>query len=126
MQTQPKNIRLHRKSRELELEFDSGKQFRIACELLRVYSPSAEVRGHSVDQQKLQTGKKHVNISSIEFSGNYAIKIVFDDGHDSGLYSWDYLIDLGERSDHYWNEYLMKLKAANASRLPTIQAGQRA
>ena len=120
MAARPSHIKLHRKSRELEFEFGSGTPFRIACELLRVYSPSAEVRGHSADQRTLQTGKKHVNISSIEFTGNYAIRISFDDGHDSGLYSWDYLADLNERSAYYWKEYLAEMEAANASRLPII------
>jgi len=120
MAARPSHIKLHRKSRELEFEFESGTQFKIACELLRVYSPSAEVRGHSASQRTLQTGKKHVNISSIEFTGNYAIRISFDDGHDSGLFSWDYLADLNERSEYYWKEYLAELEAANASRLPEI------
>ena len=120
MASRPSHIKLHRKSRELEFEFETGEQFKIACELLRVYSPSAEVRGHGAGERKLQTGKKHVNISSVEFTGNYAIRISFDDGHDSGLYSWDYLADLNERSEYYWKEYLAELEAANASRLPVI------
>ena len=89
-----------------------------------MYSPSAEVRGHSADERKLQTGKKHISISSIEPVGNYAIRIVFDDGHDTGLFGWEFLLDLGENTERYWQEYLNDIKAANASRLPTIPVGQ--
>jgi DUF971 family protein len=91
---------------------------------LRVYSPSAEVRGHSEKERVLQTGKKNVGIKTIEAIGNYAIRITFDDGHDSGIYAWDYLYELGKNQTEYWQEYLSELKQANASRLPTIPVGQ--
>ena len=90
----PCEIKLHQQTRELEISFDDGQQCRLSCEYLRVFSPSAEVRGHSPDQAKLQTGKKHVAIVDIQPVGNYAVKLVFDDGHDSGLYSWDYFYQL--------------------------------
>ena len=102
----PVDIKLHQQSRKLELEFDDGVRCEMSCELLRVYSPSAEVRGHSPDQAVLQTGKEDVNISAIEPVGNYAVKLIFDDGHDTGLYTWDYLYDLGTRCDEYWQSYL--------------------
>jgi DUF971 family protein len=119
----PERIVYHRKSRILDVDFGDGP-LSIPAELLRVHSPSAEVRGHSAEQRRLQTGKKYVGISRIEPVGNYAVRLIFDDGHDSGLYAWDYLHDLGSRQDHYWTEYLTALKAANASRLPTIPVGQ--
>ena len=118
----PKEITYHKRSKVLELAFAEAN-LEIPAELLRVYSPSAEVRGHSADERKLQTGKKHVSISSIEPVGNYAIRIVFDDGHDTGLYGWEFLLDLGENTERYWQEYLNDVKAANASRLPTIPVG---
>lgn len=119
----PRKIVYHKKSRTLEVSFDTNESL-IPAELLRVYSPSAEVRGHGADQRKLETGKKYVAIKKIEPVGNYAVRLIFDDGHDSGLYSWDYLRQLGENLDSYWQEYLADLKAANASRLPTIPVGQ--
>lgn len=120
--TKPKAITYHKQSKKLELRFEA-ESLSIPAELLRVYSPSAEVRGHAPDEHKLQTGKKHVSIKSIEPVGNYAIRIVFDDGHDTGLYGWDFLKDLGENAADYWERYLTELKAANASRLPTIPVG---
>ena len=87
----PLDIKLHQQSRKLEVSFDDGKSFTFSCEFLRVYSPSADVRGHSPEQAVLQTHKESVNIKDIEGVGNYAVKLVFDDGHDTGLYSWDYL-----------------------------------
>lgn len=119
----PSRITYHKIAHELELTW-GDEAFRLPAELLRVYSPSAEVRGHSETERTLQTGKKHVGISSIEAVGNYAIRISFNDGHDSGIYAWDYLHDLGKRRDHYWQQYLTELKAANASRLPTVPVGQ--
>jgi len=119
----PDKIVYHSRSKTLELKFAS-QALSIPAELLRVYSPSAEVRGHDESERKLQTGKKHVAITAIEPVGNYAIRIVYDDGHDSGLYAWDYLSDLGENQERYWHDYLTELKAANASRLPTIPVGQ--
>ena len=103
----------------LELTFDNGQRFELTCELLRVYSPSAEVRGHSPDQAVLQVGKENVSITNIEAVGNYAIKLIFDDGHDTGLYTWDYLYDLGLRAEQYWNEYQQALADAGHERSDT-------
>lgn len=119
----PRRINYHRKSRVLAVEFDDAS-FELPAELLRVYSPSAEVRGHSADERRLQTGKKYVAITGVEPVGNYAIRLVFDDGHDSGLYAWEFLHDLGSHLERYWRDYLAELKAANASRLPAIPVGQ--
>jgi len=118
----PQHIVYHKRSRTLEVNFTTGT-YQIPAELLRVYSPSAEVRGHGPSERKLETGKKHVGITGIEPVGNYAIRIVFDDGHDSGLYAWEFLEHLGRDQDRFWAEYLTELKAANASRLPTIPVG---
>ena len=112
----PTDIRLHQKSRELEIVFDDGNTFRFSCEFLRVYSPSAEVRGHGPGQEVLQVGKKNVEIKGIEPTGTYAVKLSFSDGHDTGLYSWDYFHDLGVRQDDYWQSYLARMKQAGASR----------
>ena len=120
----PSDIKAHHQSRELEVVYAGGRSHRVAYELLRVFSPSAEVRGHSADEHKLQTGKKYVGINEIEPVGNYAVRIVFDDGHDTGIYTWEMLDDLGERQDVYWQQYLAELKIANASRLPAIPVGQ--
>jgi len=120
----PTEIRLHRRSRELGLVYADGRNVRIPCELLRVFSPSAEVRGHSPEERKLVTGKKYVNIESIERIGNYAIKIVFDDGHDTGIFSWDYLEEVGTQQAEFWKRYLDEIKIANSSRLPQISVGQ--
>lgn len=114
----PTEIKLHRKSRLLEISFEDGKTFRIPCEFLRVYSPSAEVRGHSPGQEVLQVGKKNVNISHIEPVGNYAIQLNFSDGHNTGLYSWDLLYDYGLHQDRMWQRYLDRLEQAGASREP--------
>ena len=108
----PTALTLHQASRVLEIGFDDGQSFRIPFELLRVYSPSAEVQGHGPGQEVLQTGKREVGITGVEPVGNYAIKLVFSDGHDSGLYSWDYLYELGLNRDALWQEYLAKLAAA--------------
>ena len=120
----PKRINYHRKTRLLDVEF-THHTCHLPAELLRVYSPSAEVRGHSDSERVLQTGKKHVAISAIEAVGNYAIRLDFDDGHDSGIYSWDYLLDLDRNQAAYWDAYLAELKAANASRLPGIPLTKR-
>ena len=112
----PSEIKLHRQSRQLEISFDDGARFTLDFEYLRVFSPSAEVRGHSPDQAQLQTGKKYVSIKDIQPVGNYAVKLVFDDGHDSGLYSWDYLYRLGREQQRNWQDYLARLAAAGASR----------
>ena len=119
----PKSITYHKRSKTLELGHE-GTTHSIPAELLRVFSTSAEVRGHAPGEQKLQTGKKHVGITKIEPVGNYAIRIVFDDGHDTGLYGWELLFDLGANTDAFWQRYLAEMKAANASRLPTIPVGQ--
>jgi len=121
--TTPRQIVYHKRSRTLEVRFDEATTYQIPAELLRVYSPSAEVRGHAPSQRRLETGKKRVGIKAVEPVGNYAIRIVFDDGHDSGLYGWALLESLGRDQESYWGEYLAELKAANASRLPTIPVG---
>lgn len=114
----PSEIRLHQKSRVLEIAFDDGARFELPCELLRVYSPSAEVRGHGPGQEVLQVGKEHVGIKAIEPVGTYAIKLVFDDGHDSGLFSWDLLYRLGAQRDELWDDYLQRLARAGHVRQP--------
>jgi len=114
----PTEIKLHQKSRILEIAFDDGKRFSLPCEYLRVFSPSAEVRGHGPGQEVLQVGKRDVEIKEIEPVGNYAIKLAFSDGHDTGLYSWDYLYELGEKQESSWKSYLARLEQAGASRDP--------
>lgn len=111
-------IKLQRQSRLLQISFADGKAFQIPCEFLRVYSPSAEVRGHSPGQEVLQTGKKDVNIDHIEPVGNYAIQLNFSDGHNTGLYSWDLLYDYGLHQDEMWQHYLQRMEQAGASREP--------
>lgn len=111
----PTEIRLHQRSCILEVSFDDGARFDIPCELLRVYSPSAEVRGHGPGQEVLQVGKENVNIVAIEPVGNYAVKLVFDDGHDTGLYSWDLLYRLGERRQEFDELYRARLREAGVS-----------
>ena len=118
----PTAITYHRDSRTLELDYGDATAV-LSAELLRVYSPSAEVRGHSESERVLQTGKKQVGIKELEAVGNYAVRIVFDDGHDTGIYSWEYLRDLHDRREEYWRDYLAQLKQANASRLPAIPIG---
>ncbi len=113
----PSAIKLHKKSRILELVFGEDV-LKLSAEYLRVYSPSAEVKGHGPGEEVLQTGKMHVGIDHIESAGNYAIKILFDDGHDSGIYSWDYLFQLGSQFDQHWEDYLHRLNAAGQSRDP--------
>jgi DUF971 family protein len=112
----PTQILLHQQSRVLEIEFDTGEAFRLSCEYLRVFSPSAEVRGHGPAQAVLQVGKRDVNITAVEPVGNYAIKLVFSDGHNTGLYAWDYLYGLGKQHDANWAGYLQALATAGASR----------
>jgi len=112
----PTEIKLHQQSRRLEIAFSDGARFALPFEFLRVYSPSAEVRGHGPGQETLQVGKRKVDISGVEQVGNYAIQPTFSDGHDTGIYSWDYLYELGEHQDVMWNEYLRRLKQAHASR----------
>jgi DUF971 family protein len=112
----PTEIKLHQKSRKLEISFSDGQRFEIPYEMLRVCSPSAEVRGHGPGQEVLQTGKKNVEITAVEPVGTYAIQPMFSDGHNSGIYSWEYLYDLGHRRERLWLSYLDRLKAAGASR----------
>lgn len=112
----PIDIKLHQSSRLLEIKFDNGTECMLSCEFLRVYSPSAEVRGHGVGQEMLQVGKEDVNIIAIQPVGNYAVKLVFSDDHDTGLYSWDYLYELARDYESLWLEYLGKLSVAGVKR----------
>ena len=112
----PTDIHLNRRARVLTVTFDSGEKFAMSCEYLRVHSPSAEVRGHGPGQGVLQVGKEQVNINAIEPVGNYAIKPVFDDGHETGIYSWETLYALGKNQAENWRTYLAQLKAAGHSR----------
>jgi len=112
----PKAIKLHKKSRTLELEYADAGSFTLSAEYLRVYSPSAEVRGHSPDEAKLQTNKIDVAINKLEPVGNYAVKIFFDDGHASGIYPWAYLYELSVNQEENWQDYLDRLNEAGASR----------
>ena len=112
----PTEISLHQVSRVLDIVFEDGKRYSLPCEYLRVFSPSAEVRGHGPGQEVLQVGKKEVTINAIDAVGVYAVKFVFSDGHDTGIYSWDYLHELGERQATNWASYLARLEAAGQSR----------
>lgn len=112
----PTEIRLHQGSRLLEITFNDGKTCQLSCEFLRVYSPSAEVKGHGPGQEVLQIGKEDVNISGIEPIGHYAIRLIFTDGHDTGLYSWDYLYDLAKHYDVLWQDYISRLEMAGVTR----------
>ena len=114
----PTDIKLHKKSGLLELKYADGVAHSLPAELLRVYSPSAEVRGHGQGQEVLQTGKLHVKISSIDMIGNYAIRLHFDDGHNTGIYTWDYLHELGVNQQGMWADYVKRLLANGASREP--------
>lgn len=112
----PTNIKLHQASKLLEIHFSNQTECQLSCEFLRVYSPSAEVRGHGAGQAVLQVGKEDVNITAIEPVGNYAVKLVFDDGHDTGLYSWDYLYYLAEHYESMWMDYITQLEQAGHQR----------
>jgi len=114
----PKEIRLQKKSRRLLVGFDDGLQFDLSFEYLRVSSPSAEVKGHGPGQETLQTGKENVQITAIEPVGHYAVRLIFDDGHDTGLYTWKYLYELGTERESRWQAYLDRLKAAGYARQP--------
>ncbi|MBI1174116.1 MAG: DUF971 domain-containing protein [Sideroxydans sp.] len=116
--TIPTEITLHQKSNTLEVAFDDGTRFQLPAEFLRVLSPSAEVRGHGPGQEVLQVGKKNVALTELEAVGSYALKLTFDDGHDSGLYTWDYLYELGQNQEQLWQGYLHELEEAGASRDP--------
>jgi DUF971 family protein len=112
----PSEIRLHRKSKMLEVAWEDGTRYSLPCEYLRVYSPSAEVRGHGPGQEVLLVGKEQVGIRAVEPVGNYAVKFIFDDGHDSGLYGWGYLRWLGENHEENWATYLQRLAEAGYKR----------
>lgn len=113
---QPAEIKLHQKLRLLELVYPDGTRFELPCEYLRVYSPSAEVRGHGPGQEVLLAGKQNVAIDAIEPIGHYAVRLRFSDGHDSGIYTWELLHDLGIRHEALWASYLERLTAAGLSR----------
>jgi DUF971 family protein len=112
----PSDITLHQQSNMLDVTFDDGTRFSMPVEYLRVYSPSAEVRGHGPGQEVLQTGKRNVGVTAIEPIGMYAVKLVFSDGHDTGIYSWEYLHELGRKQDSNWKTYLARLEQAGKSR----------
>ena len=114
----PTEIKLHQKSRVLEIAFSDGRSFSLPYDFLRVFSPSAEVRGHGPGQEVLQTGKRIVDIASVDPVGSYAIQPTFSDGHATGIFAWDYLYSLGVDHDRMWSDYLKKLAAAGASRDP--------
>lgn len=114
----PTEITLHQKSKELEIAFDDGARFCFPYEFLRVFSPSAEVRGHGPGQEVLQVGKRDVLVIDVAPAGSYALKISFDDSHDSGLYTWEYLQNLGKKQAELWQEYIRQLHVANESRDP--------
>lgn len=115
---QPKEIRLKREEKVLEIDFEDGKSFSLTAELLRVESPSADVQGHGPGQKTIVPGRRHVGIMNIEPIGNYAIRLNFDDMHDSGIYSWDTLYDYGLRQDELWQNYLNALASKGLSRDP--------
>lgn len=114
-------IELHRQSRTLDLRYANNEQYQLSCEYLRVYSPSAEVRGHGTGQETLQVGKVNVTITDIKPVGKYAVQLFFSDGHDTGLYSWDYLYELCTNQKSNWDDYLRRLHDAGASRDPEVQ-----
>lgn len=123
-QSPPTRIQLHRRSAVLEIAYGDESSYKLSAEFLRVHSPSAEVKGHGRGQETLQKGKRKVAISNLEVVGNYAIKLIFDDGHDTGIYSWDYLKELGEGEKALWKKYLQKLRDARASRDPLPEEAQ--
>jgi DUF971 family protein len=118
----PTAVTVHQQSRVLEVGFDDGKTFRIPFELMRVYSPSAEVQGHGPGQEVLQTGKRDVTIAGIEPVGHYAIQPTFSDGHDTGIFSWQYLYRLGAQQDELWKAYLERLAGAGLDRDAPMKA----
>ena len=120
---QPTAVTLHQQSRMLEIGFSDGQTFRIPFELMRVYSPSAEVQGHGPGQEVLQTGKREVEVTGVEPVGNYALRPVFSDGHDTGIFSWEYLHFLGNQHDRLWREYEERLAKAGVSRDAPMSAG---
>jgi DUF971 family protein len=120
----PTKIKLHKEDGSLSLEYSDGSHFTLSGEYLRIHSPSAEVRGHGKGQEILQYGKKDVKISSLESSGNYALQLTFSDGHDTGIYSWDYLYDLASNHSKYWQNYLTALHDAGKRRETDVQVVQ--
>ena len=118
----PSSLTVHVKSKVLEVGYDTGVEYRIPFELMRVYSPSADVMGHGPGQETLQVGKKHVIIEALEPVGHYAVKPKFSDGHESGIFSWDYIKWLGENQDVLWADYLARMAQAGASREPDLEA----
>jgi DUF971 family protein len=121
----PTEIKLHQVSHVLEIAFSDGTRFKLPYEFLRVYSPSAEVRGHGPGQEVLQIGKKNIEVKGVEPVGSYAVQLTFSDGHDTGLYSWDYLHELGENYVELWDRYMNRMEAAAASREPLADAPTR-
>jgi len=121
----PTEIKLHQVSRKLEIAFNDGARFELPYEFLRVYSPSAEVRGHGPGQEVLQVGKQNIGIKSVEPVGSYAVTLTFSDGHDTGIYSWDYLYELGANYVALWDRYVSRMNAAGASREPLAGAPER-
>lgn len=112
----PSGVVVHSRSRALELQYANGENYRVPFELLRVYSPSAEVQGHGPGQETLQTGKRDVTVIGVEPVGHYALQLSFSDGHNTGIYSWDILYDLAARQDELWRAYFAKLEAAGVDR----------
>lgn len=121
----PEELKLHQRSGILEISYEDGTRFELPAEYLRVHSPSAEVQGHSPEEAVLQHGKKHVKIKDLQPQGNYAVRIAFTDGHDSGIFSWNYLYDLGQNQEQYWANYLARLEAEGKSREPQFIAVDR-
>ena len=119
----PTEITLHQQSKTLEVAFDDGARYQLPFEFLRVLSPSAEVRGHGPGQEVLQVGKRDVLLTEVEPMGSYAIKLDFDDGHDTGLYTWEYLYELGSKQESLWQDYLRQLEEAGESRDPFPHKG---
>lgn len=115
---QPTEIRLKKEEKSLEIDFDDGSRFSLPAEFLRVESPSAEVQGHGPGQKQIVAGRRHVGIMNLEPVGNYAVRLIFDDLHDTGIYSWDYLYELGTTQDARWHDYLAQLDATGQSRDP--------
>ncbi len=115
----PTEVKLRKQSNTLELSYNDGSQLEFSSEFLRVHSPSAEVRGHGKGQEVLQTGKRHVKLKNVEPVGNYAVKLEFDDGHSTGIFSWDYLVSIGRDKKTLWDDYLLRLQQAGKTRDPS-------
>lgn len=115
----PTEVKLRKQSNTLELSYSDGSQLEFSSEFLRVHSPSAEVRGHGNGQEVLQTGKRNVKLKNLEPVGNYAVKLEFDDGHSTGIFSWDYLVSIGRDKKKLWEDYLLRLQQAGKTRDPS-------